>query len=150
VLFPNGNIVVAECIAKYDVAMNIIALVAGVPVSPVYRSCRVPQIGSTVSVEFDKRERRVKLFMVEEYANGKDYKSHETYKVDGWLRQSASGPATAQVQAPPPPSPPPPTPAPPPTPTSSPRRSYRPAPPAPVIRASSETPMTRAVTWFDT
>lgn len=42
-----------------------------------------------MGVEFDKKEQYIKLFMVD--ASGKG--SHETYKVDGWLRRS--GHATA-------------------------------------------------------
>jgi hypothetical protein len=98
--FTNGTIAVASCVAKYDVGMNILALTAAAAsntavVSPLYRSCRAPAMGSIVGVEFDKKEQLVKLFMVEEDAKGKQHQSHETYKVDGWLR-----PSVAQVSSP--------------------------------------------------
>jgi hypothetical protein len=79
-------------VAKYDVGVNLLAMAVTVsaneaPISPIYRSCRAPEMGSVVGVEFDKKERNIKLFM----NNGRQ----ETYKVDGWLRASTPTPVAS-------------------------------------------------------
>jgi hypothetical protein len=94
-LLPDSRIVIAECIAKPDVAQNVANSLAGPPASTAYRDCRMPEANSTVEAEFNGNN--VKLFMRAPSIDGTGRVSTETYQIRGVLQPSLSSEVVNQV-----------------------------------------------------
>lgn len=95
-LLPDSRIVIAECVARPEVALNVMTAFAGAATtgysnSPtgvsgpaVYRSCKVPEADSTLEAEFDRNS--VKLFIREPSIDRAGRVSSETYRIIGTLQ----------------------------------------------------------------
>jgi hypothetical protein len=87
-LLPDSRIVIAACIAKSDIAVNLIgafgaAATGGIAPSAVYRDCRTPELDATIEAEFNRSF--VKLFWQQPSINDSGRISSETYRIKGVL-----------------------------------------------------------------
>lgn len=88
-LLPDSRIVIAACIAKSDIAVNLIgvfgaAATGGIAPSAVYRDCRTPELDATIEAEFNRSF--VKLFWQQPSINNSGRVSSETYRIKGVLQ----------------------------------------------------------------
>jgi hypothetical protein len=95
-LLPDGRIVIARCMAKPDVAINIAYALAMLPASTMYRDCRMPDANSTIDAEFSRSN--VKLFMQAPSIDGSGRFSSETYLVTGVLQPEPIAERPAQTE----------------------------------------------------
>jgi hypothetical protein len=94
-LLPDSRIVIAECVARPEVALNVMTTFAGAATtdysnSPavsgphVYRSRMVPEADSTLEAEFDRNS--VRLFIREPSIDRTASVSSENYRIIGTLQ----------------------------------------------------------------
>lgn len=88
-LLPDSRIVIAACIAKSDIAVNLIgafgaAATGGMAPSAVYRDCRTPELNATIEAEFNRSF--VKLLWQQPSINNSGRVSSETYRIRGVLQ----------------------------------------------------------------
>jgi hypothetical protein len=95
-LLPDGRIVIARCMAKPDIAVNIGYALAMLPASTMYRDCRMPDANSTIDAEFSRSS--VKLFMQAPSIDGSGRFSSETYLVTGVLQPEPIAERPAQTE----------------------------------------------------
>jgi len=90
-LLPDGRIAVVECVMKEDVGRSFaVAIAAGMnnqTTTPLYRDCRVPETGDTITAKFKKNS--VKLFMRDPSIDGTGRRHNETYQIIGILAPTA-------------------------------------------------------------
>lgn len=98
-LLPDNRIAVVECDMKENVGGSIaLAIAAGMnnqSATPIYRDCRVPETGSTVTAEFKKN--RVKLHMQDPSIDGSGRHHSETYVLIGILEPTAPSNTVASI-----------------------------------------------------
>ncbi|MGA2569784.1 MAG: PEGA domain-containing protein [Terracidiphilus sp.] len=97
-LLPDGRIVIAACIAKADIATNLLSAMAGDVTSTIYRSCRRPPEVTSLDAEFSGNA--VKLFMQEPSIDGRGRRYSETYYIRGVLQPTATPITVPQQGAP--------------------------------------------------
>jgi PEGA domain len=96
-LLPDGRIVIAECVAKENVALSLIrGMATSDPDAPlVLRDCRIPAANSTIDAEFNRSE--VKLFLQAPSIDGTGRTTSETYLIKGVLQPTAPLPSPLET-----------------------------------------------------
>jgi hypothetical protein len=88
-LKSDGTVVIAECIAKENVATDMMAAAAGVNHSTTYRSCRMPEPSNTeIDAEFHTASVKITFSNPTLDPSGRLFT--ETYRIKGFLNPKSS------------------------------------------------------------
>ena len=84
----DGTIVIAECLRKERVGVDVLAALAGSSASPTFRSCKMPEAESVIQANFATASVMLSFTTPHTDASGRIYT--ETYLIRGFLHPSAT------------------------------------------------------------